>query len=190
MSELEIWNELGNIYYNSGAYDEAIRAYHRAIELDHGNGQSFSNLASIYIQKEFFTEAILMYQKGIELLDNPTEKAALWNRLGDVYLQLGGFTDALKAYQMAVDLDPANETFKNDLAKVTLGSAHNLSMPDPTISQPAAETSSIQAEAAIPETCVSQNRPLCHAKTCLPPVRSRTKPGSKPNLHWRPPVSL
>ena len=29
MSELEIWNELGNIYYNSGAYDEAIRAYHR-----------------------------------------------------------------------------------------------------------------------------------------------------------------
>jgi len=33
MSELEIWNELGNIYFNTGSYDEAIRTYQKAIEL-------------------------------------------------------------------------------------------------------------------------------------------------------------
>ena len=92
-----------------------------------------------------------MYQKGIELLNNPTEKAVLWNRLGDVYLQLDDFQDALGAYQMAVELDPENETFKNDLAKVTLGSAHNLPIPDSTVTPPAVETYSIQAEAVIPE---------------------------------------
>ena len=31
MSELEIWNELGNIYFNTGAYDEAVRTYQKAI---------------------------------------------------------------------------------------------------------------------------------------------------------------
>src|SRR5512141_3009139 len=99
MSELEIWNELGNIYYNAGAFDEAIRAYHRAIELDRGCGQSFINSADIYIRKEFFAEAILMYQKGIELLKSPLDKAALWNRLGEVYLRQERYEEAWEACQ-------------------------------------------------------------------------------------------
>ena len=49
MSELEIWNELGNIYFKNKAYDEAIRTYQKAIELDHGCAQSYSNLAFIYM---------------------------------------------------------------------------------------------------------------------------------------------
>jgi len=121
MSELEIWNELGNIYYNAEAYDEAIHAYHRAIELDHGCGQSYSNLASIYIHKEYYAEAILMYQKGIELLDNAKDKAVLWNRLGDAYLRVDDYDDAIAAYQTAAELDPENDALKNDLAKVKTG---------------------------------------------------------------------
>jgi tetratricopeptide (TPR) repeat protein len=127
MSELEIWNELGNIYYNTGAYDEAIRAYHKAIDLDHGCGQSYSNLASIYIHKEYYTEAILMFQKGIELLDDAKDKALLWNRLGDTYLRLDDYEDAIAVYQKAVELDPENAVLKNDLAKAELDSAHSLS---------------------------------------------------------------
>ncbi len=134
MSELEIWNELGNIYYNSGAYDEAIRAYHKAIEMDHGNGQSFSNLGSIYVQKEFYTEAISMYLKGLELLESAAEKALLWNRLGDVYLRLDDYSQALSAYQTAVALDPGNAALKIDLARVKQGSAVDLQTSD-TVSE-------------------------------------------------------
>ena len=152
MSELEIWNELGNIYYNSGAYDEAIRAYHRAIELDNCCGQSFSNLASIYIHKKFFAEAILMYHKGIELLQHPSEKATLWNRLGDVYLLLDAYDNALKAYQMAVDLDPENETFETDLAKVTLAPARRPAALAPANSQPDVLPDLVQLEPAPVET--------------------------------------
>jgi tetratricopeptide (TPR) repeat protein len=130
MSELEIWNELGNIYYNSGAYDEAIRAYHKAIEMDHGNGQSFSNLGSIYVQKEFYAEAISMYQKGLDLLESAAEKALLWNRLGDVYLQMDDYSQALSAYQTAVELDPGNAALKIDLARVKQGAAVNLQLSE------------------------------------------------------------
>ncbi len=124
MSELEIWNELGNIYYNAGAFDEAVRAYHRAIELGHCYGQSFCNLADIYIRKGFFGEAILMYQKGIEHLKISVDKASLWSRLADVYLQLDRYDEAIKAYQTAVDLDPDNEELREDLAKITHASTH------------------------------------------------------------------
>ena len=137
MSEHEVWNELGNIYYNAGAYDEAIHAYHRAIELDHGCGQSFNNLADIFIRKEFYGEAILMYQKGIGVLKNSAEKAGLWNRLGDVYLKLGRYGEALQAYQTAVELDPNNAELEDDLAKVKMGSAHlPLAMESPTSENP------------------------------------------------------
>ena len=38
MSEHELWNELGNLYFMSGAYDQAIHAYQRSIQLDAGFG--------------------------------------------------------------------------------------------------------------------------------------------------------
>src|SRR5512138_216545 len=108
MSELEIWNELGNIYYTTGAYDEAIRAYHKAIEQDHGSAQSYANLAAIYMQKEYFAEAVLMSQKAIELPEAPARKAALWKQLGDASLRLDEYGQAVKAYRTALELDPAN----------------------------------------------------------------------------------
>lgn len=131
MSELEIWNELGNIYYNAGAYDEAIRAYHKAIEFDHGCGQSYSNLASIYIHKEYYAEAVLMFQKGIELQKDPKDKALLWNRMGDAYRKLNDYNGAIAAYQKAVELDPKNAALKIDLAMVKLDSLQGSSESDP-----------------------------------------------------------
>ena len=34
MSEHELWNELGNLYYMSGAYPQAVYAYNRSILMD------------------------------------------------------------------------------------------------------------------------------------------------------------
>ena len=124
MSELEIWNELGNIYYNTGAYDESIRAYNKAIELDQGCEQSYSNLASIYVNQGCHEEAVSLLQKGIELLEEATDKALLWNRLGEVYRKLDDYDNALAAYQKAVELDPDNVIFQDNLAKAEPDSAH------------------------------------------------------------------
>ena len=63
----QIWNELGNIYYNIVAYDEAINALNKAIELDHSYGWTYNNLASIYIHKGSYAEAIPLLQQGIHL---------------------------------------------------------------------------------------------------------------------------
>jgi tetratricopeptide (TPR) repeat protein len=122
MSELEIWNELGNIYFNTGAYDEAIRTYQKAIELDHGCGQSYSNLASIYVRQGRYAEAIPMLQKGIEIMDEASSKAFLWNQLGEAYRKLDDYDNATISYQKAAELDPDNTAFQDNLAEAEMAS--------------------------------------------------------------------
>ena len=104
----QIWNELGNIYYNAEAYDEAVHAFNKAIELDQSYGWSYNNLASIYVHKGRYAEAIPLYQKGLQLLDETKDKALLWNRLGDAYRRLDECDKAVAAYQKAIELDPDN----------------------------------------------------------------------------------
>jgi len=104
----QIWNELGSIYYNTGAYDDAIQAFSKAIELDQSYGWPYNNLALIYFHKGRYAEAILLYQKAIRLLGETKEKALLWNRLGDAYRRLDEHDNAVIAYQKAVELDPGH----------------------------------------------------------------------------------
>ncbi len=122
MSELEIWNELGNIYFNTGAFDEAIRTYQKAIELGHGCGQSYSNLASIYTHQGHYAEAIPLLQKGIDLLTEANSKAFLWNQLGEAYRNLEDYSNATAAHRKAAELDPENTAFQDNLAEVELAS--------------------------------------------------------------------
>jgi tetratricopeptide (TPR) repeat protein len=105
-----VWNELGNVYLNSGACDDAIAAYGKAIELDRQFAWPYSNLALAYVQKNRFAEAILLYQRSIELFVLDKDKAVTWNRLGNVYRRLNDYDNAIAAYQTADDLDPDNAT--------------------------------------------------------------------------------
>ncbi len=105
-----VWNELGNIYFNTGAYDDAVVAYSKAIQLDRCFAWPYSNLALTYVQKGRFTEAILLYQRSIELFANEKDKAISWNRLGNVYRRLNSYDNAISAYQRADELDPENTT--------------------------------------------------------------------------------
>jgi len=105
-----VWNELGNVYFNTSAFDDAIVAYSKAIELDRWFAWPYSNLALAYVQKRRFVEAILLYQRSIELFSGDKDKAISWNRLGNVYRRLNDYENAIAAYQRADALDPDNST--------------------------------------------------------------------------------
>jgi tetratricopeptide (TPR) repeat protein len=110
MSELEIWNELGNLYFSTGVHDKAIHAYLRAIELDPDCAQSYGNLATIYTRQGRYAEAIPLYQKAIELLSDPSDKALLWTCMGDAYRQIDDQDSAIASYMKAGELDPEAAT--------------------------------------------------------------------------------
>jgi superkiller protein 3 len=103
-----LWNELGSIYFNTGAYDEAINAFKKAIELDCSYGWSYNNLAALYTRQGHYQDAIPLYQKGLQFLGEPKDKAMLWNRLGDAYRRLDDHDRAAAAYRKAMELDPDN----------------------------------------------------------------------------------
>ncbi len=105
-----VWNELGNVYMNAGAYDEAIVYYSKAIEIDHHFAWPYSNLALAYVQKGRFAEAILLYQRSIELFVSDKDKAITWNRLGNVYRRINDYDNAIASYKIADELDPDHVT--------------------------------------------------------------------------------
>ena len=122
MSEHELWNELGNVYFNTGAFEDAIIAYSKAIELDRWFAWPYSNLALAYVQKGRFAEAILLYQRSIELFTSDKDKAISWNRLGNVYRRMDDYDNAICAYQRADELDPNNTTLSLQSRFSLLGS--------------------------------------------------------------------
>ena len=142
MSELEIWNELGNIYFNTGAYDEAVRTYLKAIELDHGCGQSFSNLAYIYMRQGRYADAIPMLENGIELLEEAGSQAVLWNQMGEAYLRLEDYAKAIGSYRKAADLDPENLAYQDNLGEAELDGQRSDSQPITKTEDHQAETAS------------------------------------------------
>lgn len=103
-----VWNELGNVYFNAGSYDDAITAYSKAIQLDAQFAWPYTNLALSYVHKERLADAISLYQRGIELFSNEKDKAVAWNRLGNVYRRMNDYENAIAAYQRADELDPDN----------------------------------------------------------------------------------
>jgi tetratricopeptide (TPR) repeat protein len=105
MSEHELWNELGKIYFNTGAFDAAISAYTRAIELNPEFGLPYSNLALAYVQKGKYPEALSYYRKSISLMKENKARAIAWNRLGDMYRQLKDYDNAVSAFRKADELD-------------------------------------------------------------------------------------
>ncbi len=117
-----VWNELGNVYFNTGEFDDAIVAYSKAIELDRWFAWPYSNLALAYVQKGRFVEAILLYQRSIELFASEKDKAISWNRLGNVYRRLNDYDNAIASYQRADELDPDNTTLSLQSRFSLLGS--------------------------------------------------------------------
>jgi tetratricopeptide (TPR) repeat protein len=103
----QVWLELGNLFFKSASYHEAVEAYTHAVRMDPVSGWAHSNLAMSLVFQGKYTEAVPVYLKSIELFTSDKDKATSWNRLGNVYRKLNDQSNALKAYQTAVIL--ANE---------------------------------------------------------------------------------
>jgi len=109
VSNHEVWNEIGNLYFMKGAYEPAIHAYLRSIQLDNKFGRSYSNLALAFVHTGKYIDAIKLYRHSIDLLPDMKERAITWNRLGILYRQIRDYKKALEAYQQADILDPQQE---------------------------------------------------------------------------------
>ncbi|NOU17944.1 MAG: tetratricopeptide repeat protein [Bacteroidales bacterium] len=99
------YNEIGNLYQNHlQKYDEAEKAYQKAIEFNEKDAITWYNLGYLYQFKLLkYNEAEKAHLKAAEL----DEKFAYsWNSLGNLYqVHLKKYDEAEKAYLNAIEVD-------------------------------------------------------------------------------------
>jgi len=96
-------------YYNRGvdccivgSYEEAIKDYSKAIELDGKFIPAYYNRGIAYCEKGSYEEAIKDYSKAIELDDKFVHA---YHGRGIAYCEKGSYEEAIKDYSKAIELD-------------------------------------------------------------------------------------
>ncbi len=93
----------GNRYYHKGAFDRAISAYSRAINLDATYVLAFINRGSAYTAKGHYDRALADYGRAIEL--DASDPVTFFNR-GNAFRKRREYERALSDYTQAIRLDP------------------------------------------------------------------------------------
>ncbi|CAJ0906783.1 8995_t:CDS:2 [Entrophospora sp. SA101] len=110
----EVKTEANN-HYSSGNYEEAIKLYGHAIELDPEKATYYLNRAAAYLMLKKPKEA-LCDCKNV-LVKDPTSLKALL-RSAKCNLQIGNLTEAERIYIYVMQLDPTNSQAKQEYNQV------------------------------------------------------------------------
>ena len=103
--ELEIWEWInkGVSLDNLGRYEEAIRCYEKALELDPSDDAAWHNKGGSLHHLGLYEEAIICFDKALEL-DAHNEKT--WNNKGALLNFLNRYDEAIPCCDRALELDP------------------------------------------------------------------------------------
>jgi tetratricopeptide (TPR) repeat protein len=114
------WNDRGVDLYALDKYDEALKCYDKAIELDPQSSLAWNNKGSALFSQGKYDEAIQAYDRAIEIAP---KYASAWNNKGSVLYNIGKYNEAIQAYDEAINLNPedANAWNNKGLALKALG---------------------------------------------------------------------
>lgn len=104
----------GNAAFTSGKYQEGIRWFSAAIDIDSRNHVLFSNRSACHASLKDWPAALKDAQECVALKD---DWAKGYSRLGRAYFGLEDFSSAVKAYSKGLSLDPSNAATKASLAE-------------------------------------------------------------------------
>ncbi len=110
--QAQVHISLGNIYYETGKTDKAIKEYERAIELQSTSGDALSGLGKCYQRKSDMNRAVSYFDKAIETRPGYWE---YYNNLGACYYSFGRYDDAAEQFRQVIELQPDNYNGYNNL---------------------------------------------------------------------------
>ena len=106
----------GNIHYEIGEYEEALRCYKEAKGHIPGVGDIYKPIGDCLRKKGKFEEALAIYEEGLEVFaDNPPsdpkKKAALLSSKGLLFLNMGKKKEAVDAFDEAAKIAKTNPLY-------------------------------------------------------------------------------
>ncbi len=96
---------LGNLYTDSGKYDQAVQQFQEAVKTEPANDEGVRGLALAYERAGQFAEAETTYKQAITL--RPSYWAN-YNWLGTFYWRKARYQEAATAFQRVISLAPDN----------------------------------------------------------------------------------
>jgi len=114
-AEYEDKLRLGDALTEQWRLDEAVTAYHKAIQIDPNLALAYCNLGEALADQEKFDEAIIACCKAIQI--DPNEAYA-HNSLGYALRKQGNLNKAIKAFLKAIQIDPNLALAHNSLGCV------------------------------------------------------------------------
>nr|CAD7589052.1 unnamed protein product [Timema genevievae] len=111
-TEAEKFKSDGNNYMKTGKYLEALDCYTKAIKLDGKNAVYYCNRAASFSKLNNHQAAIEDCKNALKI-DSTYSKA--YGRLGLAYTSLKDHIKAKESYIKALELEPDNESYKNNL---------------------------------------------------------------------------
>lgn len=93
----------GRTLQEQGSYDEALKRFKRALDLDEGFAATHVALAALYMQMDRTDEALREMERAAELAP---DNSVVLAQLGGLYAQGDDYDKAIVALERAKDLDP------------------------------------------------------------------------------------
>lgn len=113
--DIDLYLNLGNVFFEKGAYDNALIVYKKALESSPYNPRLHCNLGYLYWGKGNIEEAVKEYEKAIKY-DNTYDIA--YNNLGVIYLDdLGRVQKAMELFEAARKYNPNYALANYNLAR-------------------------------------------------------------------------
>jgi hypothetical protein len=110
-------NSMGEQYYHSNDYDNAILYYQQAIAVNPAYGQAYSNLGLAYKKAGKYAEAIWANRKAIEFGSNVVKANSYYN-IGRIYEERRQYSNALRQYQLAKSNNPGNAAYNGAIQRM------------------------------------------------------------------------
>lgn len=108
---------LGNVYFSTGRYEEAVEQFQRSLDLDHTSDETLRLLAAAYQKQGKPLAAEEAFRKAVSLRPNYW---TVYNAFGTFYYNQARYAEAEAMFQKAIKLAPLNFRGYSNLGAIYL----------------------------------------------------------------------
>ncbi len=108
---------LGNVYFSTGQYEEAVQQFQRSLDLDRTSDETLRLLAAAYQKQGKESAAEEAYRKAVSLRPYYWD---VYNAFGTFYYNQARYADAEAMFQKAIKLAPLNFRGYSNLGAIYL----------------------------------------------------------------------
>ncbi len=112
---VDAWIQLGNLYFDTSQFEEAIKAYKKALELEPNNPNVWTDLGVMYRRSGKPNQAIEAFDQAIE--SDPSHEVSRLNKGIVLMHDLDDIQGAIKAWEELVKVNPSAKTSSGQLIK-------------------------------------------------------------------------